>query len=220
MMMATECSAIYEKTLEALKTMDMPLQQLKLTPGSVAVRWNKVMLVLMLSRLDAIKKSTPGCSDQEAYMNLQKLSLSARRFVSEGDKTLIELDRQIWEFLLKSAFGRAMPEKISCTVARKIALALCNAVSEEEFQKELGDLCKGKDLQAKNDVLIQKLMDAQMELFAEHGYADEDGYICIQKNLMDYSGDAVVLAYTSAYNYVLLEGANIDPQQASLPSSM
>lgn len=30
--------------------MQMPLQSLKLTPGTIAVRWNKVMLVLMLSR--------------------------------------------------------------------------------------------------------------------------------------------------------------------------
>jgi hypothetical protein len=212
-----DCANIYQKTIEALNTMEMPLKNLKLTPGSIAQRWNKVMLVLMLSRLDAIKKFFPGCSDQEAYMNLQKLSLSVRRHMSEGNQTLVDLDEKIWEFLLSHAFGKSLPEKMSVDVARKIALKLCNEVSEEEFATKLRSMTQGKGLEEKNDVLIQCLLEAQFKLFETFGYSDEEGFICVQKNLMDYAGDAVVLAYTSAYNYILLEIAEIDPRMASLP---
>ena len=78
-------------------------------------------------------------------------------------------------------------------------------------------MTQGKGLEEKNDVLIQCLLEAQFKLFETFGYSDEEGFICVQKNLMDYAGDAVVLAYTSAYNYILLEIAEIDPRMASLP---
>lgn len=56
-----------------------------------------------------------------------------------------------------------------------------------------------------------------MKLFSTYGYTDEEGYLAMQKSLMDFAGDAVVLAYTSAYNYTVLEVCQIDPNQAQLP---
>ena len=41
-------------------------------------------MTLLAPRLDAIKKCSPGISDNEAYINMQKLALSTRRYVAQG----------------------------------------------------------------------------------------------------------------------------------------
>lgn len=60
-----------------------------------------------------------------------------RKHALDNAGALKAVDRDTWEFLLRAGFGKPLPEELPLPVVRKVALALCNAVSDEAFQAKL-----------------------------------------------------------------------------------
>ena len=212
----SECAAYLEKTLHYLKEMGDAMKSLKVTTGRIADRWNMVEKRFLLSaKVAAIRDTMPGASNEEIFMALKQLTVSAQHHIHAGDLTLRYLDEQVWQLVFNCGFGKPLPEHVSLTQARAILFVLYSATCEEQFLARLKDECQGKAAQEKEEVVLRTLLEVMFHAYSIFGYEHEDGYLAVHKAMMDYGGDHGIFQGKAALWKVITDTTQVDP--ASIP---
>lgn len=118
--------------------------------------------------------------------------------------------KERWGILFKQGLGMDVEkEDITLRKAQEIVQEQCNAMQEEPFLKEVEEamhVVRGKlgagttEEEAKmkmQEQILHMLMPVQMEVYGNHGYEGDEGYIRMQAALLNHHGDEQIMYFTA-----------------------
>ena len=114
-------------------------------------------------------------------------------------KELLDAQRENWELLIDRAFGvsfsDAATEAITTETCRSIAKQVASRVMSSEFAAQVSQRVDGiSDPQAKQQALLELVVDAHFDILPEHGLEGEEGYVRVQAKMMSLTGDQEIMA--------------------------
>jgi hypothetical protein len=192
------------------------MQALKMVSGTITEKWNKMAMVLMIARLQAIRDMT-GLEGQHAQAKVQEFSFRISQ--CKDDPNFAEItakEHSIMEYILENTFGKPVPPRTDLKITRRLAFNICKAAFTPAFMDSLLSETKGLNLEQKNCVIIQKVHELQTSVFILQGFGGDDGFLTAQMALIEHISDGFVQYQTAAYNTLIVEATGL--QDHVLPS--
>ncbi len=164
----------------------------------LSVRWQRMFDIYLTCQLHVIHPFGYG-ADQQGIQSFQMNVAQVTQSLppdSEEAKDLLEAQKENWELLLQRAFGVRDTDASAVPVeaCRGIASDVARIITSPEFTQRIEAEVKGvADPAAKQQALMQLVVDAHFDVLPNHGLEGENGYVRAQASMMRYTGDAQIM---------------------------
>jgi len=184
------------------------LVALKMSAGGLSEKWDKMMMLLLMARIQAAKESF-GLSEQDALQRAGIIQhyIATNRINPQWAAT-VQNENEILETILKATLDKPVPESLELAKVRKIAFRLTSMIYNDQFLDGLRQLRK-LDLMEKNAKITPILHNIQVAAFENEGLKGDDGFIAAQKSLMEFASDPFVQAQVNSYMVLVVEAAEV-----------
>ena len=208
---ATACFETISTYLEFSRASEM-LREIQLSKDSqsLALRWQRMFDVYLTTQLHVIHPfgyAADQSGIQAFTMNVAQVQQSLGSETGAG-KDLMDAQKDNWEVLIERAFGVRTDddstEAISLETCRSIAKDVSQRVMSSEFEIAVKSRVDSiSDPQAKQQALMELVVDAHFDILPKHGLEGEDGYVRTQAKMMNFTGDPeIVMAMQSAMQFL------------------
>jgi hypothetical protein len=198
---ATACFETISTYLEFSRASEM-LKEIRLSQSSqsLALRWQRMFDIYLTTQLHVIHPfgyAADQSGIQAFTMNVAQVQQSLGQGAGLG-KELLEAQKENWELLIERAFGVSMAdgatEAITLETCRGIAKSVATHVMSPAFEAQVSERVDGiADPQAKQQALMELVVDAHFEILPEHGLEGEEGYVRAQAKMMNFTGDQEIM---------------------------
>lgn len=164
--------------------------------GSILEKWQHMIGIVLPIQCKVIQKlGFPEGQLGLAQFNKQLITLS------KNDPELAALNEEKWRVVFQSAFNLSESRTISLKEARKLIDEITSAMVSDEFltaiDRAIGDLKNAEPVTIRQK-LLEILIPLHMKVIIKYGFEGDNGYVLMQKALMDYFHDPFI-AKQSAY---------------------
>jgi hypothetical protein len=196
---ATACFETVSTYLELSRASEM-LKEIRSSSEtqSLATRWQRMFDIYLTTQLHVIHPYGYAADQQglQAFnMNVAQVMQSTGP-ESDMGKELLEAQKENWDLLLDRAFGvKADKAKaIDIETCRNIASSVAAKIQSDDFTTKLEQKLAGvSDPVQKQAAVMELMIDVHMELMPSFGLDGENGYVCLQSSMMQYSGDQQIM---------------------------
>lgn len=174
-----------KEIFEKLQAKESEIQAILPLQLSAAEKWQKLLEIFLPAEIEVI--SNHGFAKDQVGLALYNQQLMTQ---AKKGTELHNLFIMMWEYLFKKAYGFESVRELPLDEAEQIVREMAQAGTENAFlekvESEVGSLPENTDIMERRNKLVALTTPLHMEIFKKHGFTGEEGYIQMQRALMDH----------------------------------
>jgi len=182
---------IYQEIFTLLKQKEEIFEKIKNAEGSLIEKWQRFLTVMLPMQMAILRRYDYPCN-QKGLADFQK-QVSAS---IETDANLKKVHEEMWLYLLGKTFGVTKLEELSLDKVRTIIKDLTSALTDPSLLEKMETVTremKGKSVDEQKNRFFDVLFPIQVEVIERHGLQGEEGFIQVQRAIVEYLFDPEVL---------------------------
>ncbi|MBS0290460.1 MAG: hypothetical protein JSS07_10570 [Proteobacteria bacterium] len=181
-----------EQLISQLKSKEKQLTEIQTAKYPLIIKWQMLVAVLLPLQIEIVKKLGFN-NEQTALIEFNKQLTD----VQNQDKKLLDLNQQKWNYIFEKAFDLKTQQEMTLEQAKILIKDISSAMLNDSFLQQVDELARKFDpktnLMEKRQALIGLILPLQLTIMDKHGFAGEEGYVHVQRALLDYLHDPEII---------------------------